>query len=253
MRKRFRNFRDWRPQPPDPGSSKLKRYSAPKYIGRPVRNKWGYAPIATGLGLVLLGVVTLTVQLIVNGDLFSFTNYADRFNFWYFWAPIISYSLIVGAFLAVVGIAIFRGIRNILSYASITGGFILILIDVYTLFVNWVKPNINVIGYDDFSSFSVGLFSYLMAGAFFMVLGIIVGLRVKGKLGYVSISGGLALVLIGVSILLVNLGDHTSQDWYLNLRLSWEPFISYSLIAGTLFVAVGTAYLTMVRNRSRKP
>lgn len=213
----------------------------------------GVMPLAAGLALVLLGVVTLTVQLIINGDLFSFTNYADRFNFWNYWAPIISYSLIVGAFLEVIGIAIFKGIRNIFSYASITGGFILLLIDVYTLFVNWVKPNINVIGYDNFSSFSLSFFSYLMAGAFFMVLGIIVGLRVKGKLCYVSISGGLALVLIGVSILLVNLGDHTSQDWYLNLRLSWEPVISYSLIAGALFVAVGTAYLTMVRNRSRNP
>jgi hypothetical protein len=158
----------------------------------------------------------------------------------------------VGAFLAVVGIAIFIGIRNILSYTSITGGFILILIDVYTLFINWVKPNINIIGYDNFSSFSLSFFSYLMAGAFFMILGIIVGLRVKGKLGYVSLTGGLALILIGVSILMVNLGDHTSPNWYLNLRLSWEPVISYSLIAGALFVSVGTAYLIRARNRNWK-
>ena len=135
-------------------------------------------------------------------------------------APIIAYSIVAGTFVAVIGVAILRKITNKLSYASIVGGFILILIDVYTLFINWVKPNINIIGFDNFSIFSVSFFSYLMAGAFLIVIGIILGSTVRNKLGYVSIAGGLALILIGASVLMVNLESHTSPNWYLNLRLS---------------------------------
>jgi len=215
------------------------------FMNKQVRNKWGYAPIVAGFFLFAFGVVALTIQLIVNSDLFTGVSYLDRFNFWYFWAPIISYSLIAGALFVVVGIAILKGIRNPLSYASIAGGFILIIIDAYTLFINFINPHINAIGFSNLDS--VSFFSYLMAGAFFIILGIIVGLRVTGKIGYVSITGGLAFLLLGVSILMVNLESHTSPNWYINLRYSWASVISYSLIAGALFVAVGTAYLIRAR------
>ena len=146
-----------------------------------------------------------------------------------------------------------RKISNIFSYVLITGGFILTIIDVNSLFVNWVKPNINVIGFDNFSSFSVSFFSYLMSGAFLIVLGIILGLKVRGKLGFITIAGGLAVLLYGVSILMVNLEiifDYQwappVSDWFI-LQQSWAPVISYSLIAGALLVAVGTGYLVKVR------
>ena len=252
LRKRFKYFRGWCPQLPNPLASKLKRYPAPlKYMDKEVRNKWGYAPIAGGLALILLGVVALVIQLVVNSDLFTGISYLDRFNFWYFWAPIISYSLIAGAFLAVIGIAILTGIRNKLSYASIACGFILILIEAYTLLTNWVESNINIIGFDNFSSFSASFFSYLIAGVFLMVLGIIVGLRVRNRLAYVSITGGLAILLIGVPTLMVNLAAINFFINLYNLRESWGPIISYSLIVGAFFVVVGTVYSLMAGNRNR--
>jgi putative Mn2+ efflux pump MntP len=218
-------------------------------MDKQVRNKWGYAPIACGLILILIGISILMVNIWSNQ--FSAYGYANRYNFWYVQAPIIAYSIVAGTFVAVIGVAILRMITNKFSYASIVGGFILILIDVYTLFINWVKPNINIIGFDNFSSFSVSFFSYLMAGAFLIVIGIILGLTVRNKLGYVSIAGGLALILIGASALMVNLESHTSPNWYLNLRLSWAPVISYSLIVGAFLVVVEIVYLIRVRNRNR--
>jgi hypothetical protein len=252
LHKRLRDFRDRCPQPPIPLTSKLKRYSAPlKYMDKQVRNKWGYAPIAGGSALILLGVAALVIQLVVNGDLFTGVSYLDRFNFWYFWAPIISYSLIAGAFLVVVGIAILTGIRNKLSYASIAGGFVLMLVGAYTLLTNWVESNINSIAFDNFSVFSASFFSYLTAGVFLMVLGIILGLRVRNKLAYVSIACGLAILLIAASTLTVNLAAINLFINLYNLRESWNPIISYSLIAGAFFVVVGAVYLMRARNRSR--
>jgi uncharacterized membrane protein YhaH (DUF805 family) len=219
-------------------------------MDKQVRNKWGYAAIAVGFAFIIIGVSILMVN--IQNNQFSAFGYANRDNFWYFQAPIIAYSIVAGSFLAVIGVAILRKITNIFSYVSITCGFILTIIDVNSLFVNWVKPNINIIGFDNFSGFSTSFFSYLMSGAFFIVLGIILGLKFRGKLGYVSIAGGLAVMLVGVSILMVNLGDHTSSNWYLNLRLSWAPVISYTLIAGALLVAVGTGYLIKVRSRNQR-
>jgi len=250
----FRNFKDWWPQPPNPITSKLKQHSALlKYMDKQVRNKWGYAPIAGGLSLILLGVAALLTQFLVNSNLFTGVSYLDRCNFWYFWAPVISYSLIMGAFLAVVGIAILVRIRNKSSYVSIAGGFILMIIAVYTLLTDWVESNINVIAFDNFSGFSATFFSYLIAGTFLMLLGIIVGLRVRDKLAFVSIAGGLALFLVGVSVLMVNLATVNFFINLYNLRESWNPVISYTLIAGAFFVVVGTVYLMRARNRRRLP
>jgi len=211
------------------------------------KNKWGYAPISVGLWLIILGLAILIFN--IGNNQFSAYGYSNRDNFWYFQAPIIAYSIVSGSFITVIGVAILRKITNILSYVSITVGFVLTIIDVNSLFVNWVKPNINIIGFDNFSSFSSLFFSYLVAGAFFMVLGIMLGLKLRGKLGYVTITGGLAVMLVGISVLMVNLEYHTSPDWYLNLRLSWAPIISYSLITGMLIEVVGALYLIMVRHR----
>jgi roadblock/LC7 domain-containing protein len=211
------------------------------------QNKMGYALIAVGFALILIGLIILMIN--IGNNQFSAYGYANRFNFWYFQAPIIAYSIVAGSFVAVIGIAILSKITNVISYVSIIFGFVLSIIDVNSLFVDWVKPNINIIGFGNFSSFSSGFFSYLMAGAFFAVLGIILGLNVRGKLGYISVTGGLAVMLVGVSVLMVNLGDHTSSDWTLNLRLSWAPVIFFSLITGMLIVIVGTAYLIVVRHK----
>ena len=91
-----------------------------------------------------------------------------------------------------------------------------------------------------------------------MFLGIILGLKVRGKLGYITIAGGLAVILYGISILMVNLEIIFDYQWappvsnWFILQQSWAPIISYTLIAGALSVAVGTGYLIKVRSGNQR-
>jgi hypothetical protein len=252
LRKRFKDFRGWCPQPPNPLASKLKRYSAPlKYMDKQVRNKWGYAPMAGGLASILIAAAILNLELETNGS-----NYLNYTVFYKFWVPTISFCLIAGAFLVVIGVVYLRKFRNKWSYASITAGFTLIAIEAYKLAFTLEGTYEQFgIGWSDFQQYwALDFFSVLMAGAFLIVLGIILGLRVRNKLGYVTITGGLAIMLVGASILAANLAsslNYYPPNYYFSLRVAWNATISFFLIIGALFVVVGTAYLMMVRNRNR--
>jgi hypothetical protein len=101
-------------------------------------------------------------------------------------------------------------------------------------------------------NFEVTLFAYLLIGSFLIVLGIILGLRVRGKLGYVSLAGGLSILLFGLSILIVNFesNNYLLPDWYSDLKMSWNILISSSLIIGALFAILGAiSLLLMLRHR----
>lgn len=233
-------------------TSKLKRYSAPlKYMDKQVRNKWGYAPIAGGLASILIAVVVLNLELETNNS-----NYLNYSVFYKFWVPIISFCLIAGAFFVVIGVVYLRKIRNKWSYSSITGGFTLIAIEAYKLAATLEGTHEQFgIGWSDFQQYwALGFFSVLMAGLFLIVLGIILGLRIRNKPGYVTIAGGLAIMLVGASILAANLAtslNYYPPNYYFSLQVAWNTTISFFLIIGAIFVVVGTVYLMRARNRSR--
>ena len=92
----------------------------------------------------------------------------------------------------------------------------------------------------------------MFSGAFFIVVGVIIGLKIRNRIAYVTITGGSAIMLFGISMLLTNLADHLSTNYYLNLQLSWAPFISNSLIIGSAFVLVGVTYLIVVGSRRHR-
>lgn len=226
-----------------------------------VRNKWGYIPIVTGFLLIAIGTVILIIHAVVNNELSGMgTAYAHRFDFWFYWAPKITFFLIAGALFAVFGIIILRKSTSIWSYISVAGGFLLIAIDSYFLIVNWVKDNINIIGLYNFYLISTSFFSILMAGVFLIALGIILGLGVRNKWGITSVASGLVLILLGMSLLIINIettididpvGRIASFRWYFFWQIL-EPIIPFSLIIGVFFMFLGI-YLIMVRNRNRRP
>ena len=215
---------------------------------RSTKNRWEYAPIAIGLTLVLIGLFILVLSIATDS-----ITYENRYFFWDSLAPVISYSMIIGSFVAVIGVAVLKRISNALSYASISGGFFLIFIGGYMLLTNWIPNNINTLGFDNFSTFfAVTFYSYMFSGAFFIALGVIIGLKIKNRVAYVTVTGGSAIMLFGISMLLTNLADHLSTNYYLYLQLSWAPFISNSLIIGSVFVLVGVAYLIVVGSRRHR-
>ena len=107
---------------------------------RSTKNRWGYAPIAIGLTLVLIGLFILVLSIATDS-----ITYENRYFFWDSLAPVISYSMIIGSFVAVIGVAVLKKISNALSYASISGGFFLIFIGGYMLLTNWIPNNINTL------------------------------------------------------------------------------------------------------------
>ncbi|MGA2385326.1 MAG: hypothetical protein ABSG33_02200 [Candidatus Bathyarchaeia archaeon] len=250
LRQRFRAFKNWCPQPPNPVSSKLKRYSAPpNYLDKQVRNKWGYLPVAEGCFLIFAAIAILMLELQTNNS-----NYSNYTVFYKFWIPIISLCLIAGAFSVVIGVAYLRRIRNRWSYASITAGFSLIAIEAYKLAATLEGTYEQFgIGWSDFQqNWAPYFFSGLMAACFLIVLGIILGLKVRNKLGYVTITGGLAVMLVGASILAANLAtslNYYPPNYYFSLQVAWNTSISDFLIVGALIVAVGIVYLARDRNR----
>jgi hypothetical protein len=222
-----------------------------KYVDKQVRNKWGYAPIAGGLASILIAVVILNLELETNNS-----NYLNYTVFYKFWVPIISFCLIAGAFFVVMGVAYLREIRNRWSYASITAGFSLIAIEAYRLAATLEGTYEQFgIGWSDFQQYwALDFFSVLMTGAFLIVLGIILGLKVRNKLGDVTITGGLAMMLVGASILAANLAtslNYYPPNYYFSLQVAWNATISFFLIIGALIVVVGTVYLMRARNRNR--
>ncbi len=209
-------------------------------MDKQVRDKWGYASISCGIALILVGVFIFVIAFVTNNII-----YETRYSFWDYWAPVAMYLMITGAFLAAVGkeyLVRARSRWGYMGYVWIASGFISIIIDISQL-LDWIHRSINVLGFENFSMISESFFSYLMESLFFIIVGLILGLKTRNKLAYITIAGGLAIMLVGISVLLNNLAYHLSTHYYLNLQLSWAPIISYSLIIGSILVVIGTVYL----------
>ncbi len=215
-----------------------------------VRNKWGYVSSVTGFLLVFFAIATFLLELQINNS-----NYLNYTAFYEFAVPIISFCLIAGAFFVVIGTVYLRNIRNKWSYASITVGFTLINIEAYKLAVALIGTREFGIGWSDFQTYwALSFFSFLMAGVFFIISGIIAGSKVRSKVGYIIIIGGATIMLLGLSILAINLAtslNYYPPDYYFSLRAAWNTTITYLLIIGALIVAFGTGYLITVRKRNQ--
>ena len=217
-----------------------------------VRNKWGTVSVAEGFFLILIAVVILMLELDANNS-----NYLNYTVFYKSWVPIISFCLVAGAFFVVTGVVYLRKIRNKWSYASITAGFTLIAFEAYKLAATLEGTyGQHGIGWGDFQQYwALAFFSGLMAACFLIVLGIILGLKVKNKLGYVTITGGLAIMLVGASILAANLAtslNYYPPNYYFSLQVVWNTTISIFLITGALIVVAGTGYFIKIRNGNRR-
>ena len=217
-----------------------------------VRNKWGNVSVAEGFFLILIAVVILMLELDANNS-----NYLNYTVFYKSWVPIISLCLIAGAFFVVLGVVYLRKIRNKWSYASITAGFSLIAIEAAKLAATIEGTyEQHGIGWGDFQKYwALAFFSGLMVACFLIVLGIILGLKVRNKLGYVAITGGLDMMLVGASVLAANLAtslDYYPPNYYFSLQVAWNATISVFLITGALIVVAGTGYLIKVRSRNQR-
>jgi hypothetical protein len=178
-------------------------------------------------------------------------------HFYKFLVPIISICLVAGAFLVVIAGMYLKNIKNKWSYSSVTVGFSLIAADAAELITTLEGAQGPIgIGWGDFQQhWSLSFFSVFMAACFLIVLGIILGLRTKNKLGYVIVTGGFVVMLAGASVLATNLVtnlDYYPSNYYYSLQEAWNTTISYFMIIGALTVAVGTGYLVRTRNRNRR-
>jgi hypothetical protein len=212
-----------------------------------LRNKWGYIPMAAGFILMAVGVRVLVTHVIINNELAAPNGY-----FWFYWAPIITTLLIAGAISTVAGLLIHLKNRNILSYASVAGGFLLIIFDSYFLIRVWTRETFPTIGISNFSELqsggvAVGFFSWLMAGVFLVIFGIILGLRVRSRWGATSIAGGSVLFLLAFCLIALDVIATAAIDpvfglsdfrWY----FFWENFTSVipiSLLIGGFLLFLG--------------
>ena len=221
------------------------------------KNKRGYIPIIIGFFLVVLGIVTLILEL-QNANQNGY-NPTGWLNFYDFWVIVISFCFIAGALLIVIGMFFLRRISNILSYALVAAGFALIVFEVSRLLIVLGENNTlsnSGIGWSDFQSYwSLGFFSFLSTSVFLTVFGVILGLglRFKCKVGFVVVTGGFAIMLVGASVLATNLAtslDYYPSNYYFSLKVAWSTTISYFLIIGALIVVIGTGYLMWARNRN---
>ncbi|MGA2680552.1 MAG: hypothetical protein ABSF44_01985 [Candidatus Bathyarchaeia archaeon] len=207
-------------------------------------------PIAIGFLLIIISVLELqnTTNQVAN---------AYWIHFYKSIVPIISICLVAGAFLVVIGGVYLKNIRNKWSYSSITVGFSLIAVEAAELAITLKgTQGPSGIGWGDFQQhWALSFFSVLMAACFLIVLGIILGLKTKNKLGYVMVTGGFAVMLVGASVLAANLAtslDYYPPNYYFSLQAAWNTTISYFLIIGAIIVATGTGYLMWARNRNRR-
>jgi hypothetical protein len=218
-------------------------------MNKQVSYEGGYMLIAVGFLLIFMTVAILTLALNNSGNDFWI-------SFYHFWFQVVSFCLITGAFFVVIGAVYLFNIRHKWSYASITVGFSLIVFEVTELAVTLQgTQGPGGIGWGYFQEdLALGFFSGLMAACFFIVLGIILGLKFRNKLGYVIIIGGVAIMLVGASILAANLAtslNYYPPDYYFSLRLAWNATISYFLIIGLFTVVAGAGYFIVVRRRNR--
>jgi len=221
-----------------------------------LRNKWGYIPMAIGLILIAVGVAILVTHVALNWELA-----VPNWYFWFYWAPIITTLLIAGSISTVTGLLINTKIENILSYASVAGGFLLIILDSYFLIGDWARDYEGYIGISSFFELQSGgvavwFFSWLMAGIFLVIFGIILGLRVRSRWGITAIAGGSVLLLLAFCLIAMDVIATSAIDPVFGLRdfrwyFFWEnftPVIPISLVIGGVLVFLG---VLLMRKRNQ--
>jgi len=219
-------------------------------MNRQLRNNLGYIPIVAGFILIAVGVIILVAQVVMTNAL-AIPNW----YFWFYWAPIIAVLLIAGAISTITGLLIQMKTRNILSYALVAGGFLVVIFDSYFLVGDWVRDYVNSMGISNFYPIQAGgFFSWLMTGVFLVIFGIILASRVRSRWGITSIAGGsvllfLAFCLIALDVITTIAIDpvYGLQDfrWY----FFWDnftPAIPLSLVMGCFFVFLG---VILIRKR----
>lgn len=200
-----------------------------------------------GFILMVVGVRLLVTHVVVNNELV-----APNWYFWFYWAPLITALLIAGAISTVTGLLIHLKIRNILSYALVVVGFLLIIFDSYFLVGVWVRDMFPVIGISNFfelqsGGVAVGFLSWIIAGVFLAIFGIILGLRVRSRWGITLIVGGLVLLVLAFSLIALDVITTAAIDPVFGLRdfrwyFFWEnftPVIPLSIVMGGFLVFVG--------------
>jgi len=220
-----------------------------KTMDKQTINDWGWAPLVVGFFVILITIFIFLESLNPTNYTFHYTAFTD------FWFPLVSFLFIAGAFLVVIGAVYLRNIRSKWSYAAITVGFSLLAIDMFEL-IAAIKSMRGEIDWGDFQQYwSLNFFSGLMAAGFLIVVGIILGLKLRNKLGYVIITGGFALMAVGVTVLASNLVttlDYYPPHYYVSLQEAWNTTISYFLVIGALIEALGTVYLIVATIRNRR-
>ena len=223
-------------------------------MNKQLRSILGYIPMVAGFILMAVGVRVLVTHVIINNELA-----APNWYFWFYYAPIITTLLIAGAISTVAGLLIHMKNRNILSYASVAGGFLLIIFDSFLIGV-WTRETFPTIGTSNFSELqsggvAIGFFSWLMAEVFLVIFGIILGLKVRSRLGITSITGGSVLFLLASCLIALDVIATAAIDpvfglsdfrWY----FFWEnftPAIPLSLVIGSFLVFVG---VLLIRKRN---
>jgi len=212
-----------------------------------LRNKWGYIPIAIGFILIAIGLRELVTHVVANNELAT-----PNWYFWFYSAPTITILLIAGAISVVAGLLIHTKIKNIMSYASVIGGFLMIIFDSYFLVGVWVRDMFPTIGISNFFELQSGgtaiwFFSGLTAGMFLVIFGIILGLKVRSRWGLTSIAGGSVLLFLASCLISMDVIATAAIDpvfgllefrWY----FFWEnftPVIPISLVIGGALVVLG--------------
>jgi hypothetical protein len=206
-----------------------------------LRNKWGYIPIAAGFILIAVGVEMLLTHIVLN------TEHDPNWYLWFYWAPIVTTLLIAGAICTTTGLIIKMKIKGNEPYALVAGGFLLIIFDSYLLIGVWVrKSDVFTIDYF-YASQSVVFFSGLVAGIFLVVLGIMIGSKIKNRWSITSIAGGSAVLFLAFCLITLNFLATIAIDpvfglsafrWY----FFWEnftPVIPIFLVIGGALVVSG--------------
>jgi hypothetical protein len=224
-------------------------------MNKQLRSKLGYIPMATGFILIAVGLGMLFTHVVLNDELA-----APNWYFWFYWAPIITTLLIAGAISTVTGLLIHIKNRNILSYASLAGGFLLIIFDSYFLIGVWVRDMFPTIGISNFfelqsGAVAVGFFSWLMAGVFLVIFGIILGLKVRSRLGITSITGGSVLFLLASCLIALDVIATAAIDPVSGLRdfrwyFFWENFTSVIPLSLVIGVSLVFAGVLLMRKRN---
>jgi hypothetical protein len=221
-------------------------------MGSWAKNKWGILPIALGAALIVAAVAILVIHVTINQELSgSSAAYAQRFDFWFSWAPTVTFLLNAGALITVLGFLALRRVTSKFSYALVAVGFLLISLDSYYLVINWVRGFINIIGWENFYSISAYFFSLLTAGIFLVACGIILGFHARNKWGATLLTGGLTLCFQGLWLLVLDVIITIDIDPVFGLRdfrwyffwQNFQPLIPFSLIIGGLLVFLGASLI----------